>query len=95
MAEIRTHIRSGEINYEVHDKDVTMKQLVDFYVEKGGVLSDLDGYSVDFDTWWFNIRPSANDPVLRLNVEAETREEMEQYRDEIVSMIVAGGGKLE
>ncbi|MBT6254475.1 phosphomannomutase/phosphoglucomutase [Candidatus Uhrbacteria bacterium] len=95
VSEIRTHEQSGEINYVVRDKDATMKSLRDYHAEKGGKVSDLDGYTVSFDTWWFNIRPSANDPVLRLNVESETAEEMEIKRDEIIAMIESDGGELE
>jgi phosphomannomutase len=42
---------------------------------------------VDYDDWWFNVRPSNTEPLLRLNVEARTRGEMERHRDELLELI--------
>jgi phosphomannomutase len=47
----------------------------------------LDGLTVDLDDWWFNLRPSNTEPLLRLNVEAEDNETMERKRDELLSLI--------
>jgi phosphomannomutase len=50
-------------------------------------VSHLDGISVDFDDWHFNVRPSNTEPLLRLNLEATSEELMEQKRDEVLEVI--------
>jgi phosphomannomutase len=47
----------------------------------------LDGLTVDFGDWWFNLRPSNTEPLLRLNVEAKDRETVEKERDELLDLI--------
>ena len=54
---------------------------------EGGRVTHLDGVSVDFDDWHFNVRPSNTEPLLRLNLEAYTAAEMEQRRDEVLGLI--------
>jgi phosphomannomutase len=53
------------------------------------IISHLDGIKLEFDDWWFNVRPSNTEPLLRLNLEAKSREKMEQMRDRILAMIRA------
>jgi phosphomannomutase len=50
-------------------------------------VDHLDGLTVDFGDWWFNLRPSNTEPLLRLNVEAKDRETMEKERDELLDLI--------
>jgi len=76
---------SGEINSTVADAQATMQELADRY--KDGQVAHLDGLSVTYPTWHFNVRPSNTEPLLRLNLEALTRAEMERRRDEILSII--------
>jgi phosphomannomutase len=77
---------SGEINSEVDDQEAKMKELVERYDD--GELSRLDGISVDYDDWHFNVRPSNTEPLLRLNLESlVSREHMEQRRDEVLELI--------
>jgi phosphomannomutase len=52
-----------------------------------GRVSHLDGVSVDYDDWHFNVRPSNTEPLLRLNLEARSQELMEQKRDEVLALI--------
>ena len=52
-----------------------------------GAVSDLDGVSVEADDWHFNVRPSNTEPLLRLNLEARSRELMERKRDEVLAVI--------
>ena len=52
-----------------------------------GRITRLDGISVDYDDWHFNVRPSNTEPLLRLNLEAATREDMERRRDEVIAVI--------
>ncbi|HHX58919.1 MAG TPA: phosphomannomutase/phosphoglucomutase [Candidatus Moranbacteria bacterium] len=83
--ELRVYFQSGEINSVVEDKNVVMGELKRVYAE--GELSELDGIRIDFADWWFNVRPSNTEPVLRLNLEAKTKEMMEQKRDEVLAII--------
>lgn len=85
---IDPYVRSGEINSEVEDQSGAMERVEKYYTERGGVNVDhLDGLTVDSGDWWFNLRPSNTEPLLRLNVEAEDRPAMERVRDEVLSMI--------
>ncbi|MBI2476627.1 hypothetical protein HYV72_00480 [Candidatus Uhrbacteria bacterium] len=69
-----------------------MRELEARFGSLGGArVSHLDGLKVDFPTWWMSVRPSANDPVLRLRVEGSSHEEMTARRDEIVNMLYARG----
>ena len=82
---LKKYYASGEINSEVEDKEGKMKELANLY--KDGKISWLDGIRVDFDNWWFNVRPSNTEPLLRLNLEAKSKEFMEKKRDEILRVI--------
>jgi phosphomannomutase len=78
---------SGEINFNVEDKDAIMKKVEDAYQRKAVSTDRLDGVTVWFQDWWFNVRPSNTEPLLRLNLEAVTQELMEQKRDEVLTLI--------
>ena len=79
---------SGEINSEVADQDAKMEEIEERYSD--GELSHLDGISVDYDDWHFNVRPSNTEPLLRLNLESlVSPEHMEQKRDEVLALIRA------
>jgi phosphomannomutase len=77
---------SGEINSEVDDQDARIDELKERYSD--GELSELDGVSVDYDDWHFNVRASNTEPLLRLNLESVvSREHMEEKRDEVLGLI--------
>jgi phosphomannomutase len=77
---------SGEINSEVEDQDAKMKELEERYWD--GQVSWLDGISVDYDDWHFNVRPSNTEPLLRLNLESlDSEEHMQEKRDEVLGVI--------
>jgi phosphomannomutase len=77
---------SGEINSEVEDGAAKMAQLEERYSD--GRISHLDGTSVDYDDWHFNVRPSNTEPLLRLTLESLVSEEdMERRRDEVLGII--------
>ena len=79
---------SGEINSEVADADAKMRELEERYSD--GSLSHLDGVSVDYDDWHFNVRASNTEPLLRLNLESlVSPEHMEEKRDEVLGLIRA------
>jgi phosphomannomutase len=77
---------SGEINSEVEDGDAKMRELEEKYSD--GEISHLDGTSVDYPDWHFNVRPSNTEPLLRLTLESLVSEEdMERRRDEVLGVI--------
>jgi phosphomannomutase len=77
---------SGEINSEVQDQDAKMKEIEQRYSD--GEVGWLDGISVDYDDWHFNVRPSNTEPLLRLNLESlVSPEHMEEKRDEVLELI--------
>lgn len=80
-------VRSGEQNSTVNDKEGKIKALEQRYGKEAQSIDHLDGLTLDFGDWWFNVRPSNTEPYLRLNLEARTPELMEQKRDEILSFI--------
>jgi phosphomannomutase len=77
---------SGEINSEVEDPEGKMREIEERYGD--GEITKLDGISVDYDDWHFNVRPSNTEPLLRLNLESlVSREDMERRRDEVLDLI--------
>ena len=91
MAELLDPLRqgyfiSGEINSEVADQQARMDEIRQRYPD--GELTELDGVSVDYEDWHFNVRPSNTEPLLRLNLESlRSREHMEEKRDEVLGLI--------
>ena len=76
---------TGELNTAVSDVALKLQELKERYAD--GQVSHLDGISVDFDDWHFNVRPSNTEPLLRLNLEATSEELMERKRDEVLALI--------
>ncbi len=88
LAPYARYFASGEINSQVADSKAIMAGIKESYGSKPGVTTDeLDGLTVDGDTWWFNVRASNTEPLLRLNVEAKTQSQMEALRDEVLAVI--------
>lgn len=85
MKEVRRYFHSGEINSEVHDKDAVLATLKAKYAD--GKQHELDGLKVEYPDWWFNVRPSNTEPLLRLNLEATTPELMEEKKAELLALI--------
>jgi phosphomannomutase len=81
--------RSGEINSIVTDVQGKLRDLERHFGKNAQSVDHLDGITLDFGDWWFNVRPSNTEPLLRLNVEANSRELMQQKRDEVLTFIVA------
>jgi phosphomannomutase len=81
---------SGEINSTVADVPVAYTRIVDAFTARGE-FDELDGLTVigapDEGFWWFNVRPSNTEPLLRLNVEAATEPQMAAIRDEVLALI--------
>ena len=85
LRSLDTRVRSGEINSHVADIPAKLEQLQQRYAD--GQIDHLDGITVSYPTWWFNVRASNTEPLLRLNVEGDTRELMESKRDELLALI--------
>jgi phosphomannomutase len=89
----RRYFHSGEINSEVKNKEGVIAKLKEKY--KDGAASELDGIKISFwenvpgQRWWFNVRPSNTEPMLRLNVEADNKELMEEKKKELLEIIRA------
>ena len=82
------YIASGEINSKVSDAQAAMSQVEKIYGEKQDMAVDhLDGLTINGDTWWFNLRASNTEPLLRLNVEASTQARMQKVRDDVLNTI--------
>ncbi len=87
VAPIDTRFRSGEINSSVTGIPGKLQQLQDHY--RDAQIDHLDGVTIQYPNWWMNVRPSNTEPLLRLNVEGDTKELMEKHRDEALALIRA------
>jgi len=87
IAPLDHRFRSGEINSEVADAAAVMTHIEEHYRKEGAEIDHLDGITVTFPTWWFNLRSSNTQPLLRLNLEADDREELQAKTDEVLTMI--------
>jgi phosphomannomutase len=88
LSDFARYSASGEINSEVRDQAAATAKVANAYAERTGVTFDeLDGLTVAAGDWWFNLRPSNTEPLLRLNVEAATEPEMAALRDEVLGLV--------
>ncbi len=87
VAPLRKYFHSGEINSEVEDQTGKMKELEKVFGAGAKNVSWLDGITIEHDDWWFNVRASNTEPLLRLNLEAKTKELMAEKRDEVLKVI--------
>jgi phosphomannomutase len=78
---LRRYFSSGEINFKVDDKQAKINELAKRYADAD--IDYLDGLTARYKEWWFNCRPSNTEPLLRLNVEAKTKELLEERLSEI------------
>ena len=82
------YVMSGEINTKVASSDEVIARIKETAVRQGSQIDELDGLTVSGDDWWFNVRPSNTEPLLRLNVEAIDIQNMEIVRDSVLAMMV-------
>jgi len=85
IAPYKKYYHSGEINTKVPDVKAKIEEIKQKYSD--GIQSFLDGITIEYPDYWFNVRPSNTEPKLRLNLEARTKELMEEKRDEILNMM--------
>ena len=86
IAPLLRYRQSGEINFQVEDKDAKIRELADSYKKKGAV-DYLDGITIDLGNWWFNVRKSNTEPLLRLNMEAESAELLAEKMKELQRLL--------
>lgn len=79
------YAQSGEINSRVASVADTLSAVRREFAD--GRMSEIDGLTVEYDSWWFNLRPSNTEPLLRLNLEASSQQEMEAMRDKVLAVI--------
>jgi phosphomannomutase len=82
---LRRYAASGEINLEVEDKAAAIERVAKAFVD--GRQDRLDGLTVEYDDWWFNVRPSNTEPLLRVNVEARTPDLLEEKIASVLASI--------
>jgi phosphomannomutase len=80
-------VRSGEINSTISDAQSKLKALEEHFGQGAKSIDHLDGLTIDYGDWWFNVRSSNTEPLLRLNVEANERALMEEKRDAVLAFI--------
>ena len=81
---LKKYFQSGEINTKVSDVKPILQKVREKYSD--GHMFELDGISVEYSNWWFNVRASNTEPLLRLNVEATDKATMEEKRDELLAL---------
>ena len=85
IAPFKRYVQSGEINFRVQDKEAMISQLAEKFSD--GKQDRLDGLTVEYDDWWFNVRPSNTEPLLRLNLEASNEDLLGEKLREIESVL--------
>ncbi|MFH0836873.1 MAG: phosphomannomutase/phosphoglucomutase [Candidatus Aenigmatarchaeota archaeon] len=82
---LKKYYHSGELNFVVGDKLKIISDVKKMFSDAD--INELDGLSVEYDDWWMNIRPSNTESLIRLNVEAKTKEKMEEMKKKIIGVI--------
>ena len=90
MRTYERYVPSGEINTQVASPAETVLMVRDVYAKQGLEIDEMDGVTVASSNWWFNVRPSNTEPLVRLNVEANSEDEMSRLRDEVLGLIRGG-----
>lgn len=85
IADFNLYAKSEETNVEVDDIELELEKVRNNYREN--ILDEIDGITVEFDDWWFNVRASNTEPLLRITVEADNQELMEEKLKEVLSLI--------
>jgi phosphomannomutase len=90
LASYARYAMSGEINTQVADVPAATERIRSAFADRAIDVEDFDGMTVTGQGWWFNVRPSNTEPLLRLNVEADDPVRMAQVRDEVLGLMRAG-----
>jgi len=84
---LKKYFHTGEINFEVKEKQGIIKKIKEKYFKDSKKTSEIDGWRMDFNDWWFSLRASNTEPLLRLNLEAKNQKLMEEKRNELERLI--------
>ncbi len=87
VAPLHRYYHSGEINSEVKDIPAVLARLKEKYGSAAKRVTEIDGYKAEFEDWWFNVRPSNTEPLIRLNLEARSKAKMEEKVEELLKEI--------
>ena len=82
---LRRYVTTGEVNFEVEDKDAMVRRLAKTFSD--GTIDFLDGVTIEYDQWWFNCRPSNTEPLLRLTLEAKDRETKDEMYEKLIAIL--------
>ena len=85
IKELSPYAKGAEINFEVKDKEAILNEFKEKYSD--GEQDYLDGVTVEYDNWWFNVRPSNTEPLIRLTIEANTKKLLEEKKKELTALI--------
>ena len=85
IAPLRKYCSTGEINFKVIDKDKKIKQITEHF--KDGKIDSLDGVTIEFRDWWFNVRKSNTEPLLRLNLERADKNNNGREEKQVIDII--------
>ncbi|MDO8623404.1 MAG: phosphomannomutase/phosphoglucomutase [archaeon] len=83
--ELSPYAKSSELNFKIDNKEEILNKIKDKYAD--GKQDYLDGVTVEYDNWWFNVRPSNTEPLLRLTIEADTKDLLEEKQKELSNFI--------
>ncbi|MAG15835.1 phosphomannomutase/phosphoglucomutase [Candidatus Woesearchaeota archaeon] len=86
MKPLKKYFNTGEVNFEVKDKEAAMEKVKQAFPDAKRVYN-LDGLSMIFDDWWLNLRPSNTESLLRLNLEANTAEKRDEMKEKIIGIL--------
>jgi phosphomannomutase len=87
LGEYERYVGSGEVNSTVDDQDAVLAAIEKAYTDQGAEIDHLDGLTVTGEDWWFNVRASNTEPLLRLNVEGRDDQTMSRVRDDVLALI--------
>jgi len=85
VQELSPYAKSAEINFSVENKDLILEKIKEKYAD--GKQDYLDGVTVEYDNWWFNARPSQTEPLLRLTIEADTKDLLEEKQKNLINLL--------
>jgi len=93
-AQYDVYVQSGEKNFEILEKNKLLDTIESEFKTKANTVDRLDGVSVWFSNWWFNIRPSNTEPLVRLNIEADNQQILQQKQPELIARLESWGAKM-
>ena len=85
VKELSPYVKSPEMNFEVLNKNEILEKIKEKYAD--AEQDFLDGITVEYKDWWFNVRPSNTEPLLRLTIEANTEEILKEKQKELTQLI--------